>query len=315
MADEDQELHVVFGAGGNLGQAVVRELLRRSKLVRAVVRNGRSFPQAIVETVQGDAADPSSTQRICEGATVVYNCANPPYTKWPELFPALQQGIIAGAAAHNALLVSAENTYMYGDVDRPFTEEMPYQAHTRKGMVRAQMAQELMAAHEQGQVRVIMGRAADFYGPGVLRTNMGERVFLPALTGKKAAIIGNLDVPRDYIFVDDFAQGLVTLAENETAVGQVWHIPNAPTLTQGELVNLIYEEADQTPNVEAIPGMMVKGLGLFNPHLREVAEMLYEFKKPFVIDSSKYQKAFGNQATPHREAIRQTLVWYRQTLK
>ena len=295
-----------------MGQAVVRELLRKGKSVRAVVRNGRLPPQQNLEVAQGDAADASSTQRICEGASVVYNCANPPYTKWPELFPALQQSIVAGAAAHNALLVSAENTYMYGDVDRPLTEEMPYQAHTRKGAVRAQMAKDLIAAHEQGQVRVIMGRAADFYGPGVLRTNIGERVFYPALTGKKASIIGNLDVPRDYIFVDDFAQGLVTLAENETAVGQVWHIPNALTLTQRELVDLIYAEADQTSNVEAMPGMMVKRLGLFNPYLREVAEMLYEFEKPFVIDSSKYQKAFGNQATPHSEAIRQTLAWYRQ---
>ena len=57
---------------------------------------------------------------------------------------------------------------------------------------------------------------------------------------------------------------------------------------------------------------MVKGLGLFNPNLREVAEMLYEFEKPFVIDSNKYQKAFGNHTTPHREAIRQTLAWFQQ---
>ena len=39
--------------------------------------------------------------------------------------------------------------------------------------------------------------------------------------------------------------------------------------------------------------------------------VLYQFEQPFVLDHSKYQRAFGNQSTPHRKAIRRTLGWYR----
>jgi hypothetical protein len=56
----------------------------------------------------------------------------------------------------------------------------------------------------------------------------------------------------------------------------------------------------------------VRTLGLASPLLREVAEMLYEFDEPFVVESSAFVQAFGDIATPHREAVRQTLQWYRR---
>jgi nucleoside-diphosphate-sugar epimerase len=52
--------------------------------------------------------------------------------------------------------------------------------------------------------------------------------------------------------------------------------------------------------------------GLFIPGARETVEMMYEFEKPFVVDSTKFEKTFGVQATPLREAIRQTVAWYRE---
>jgi hypothetical protein len=42
-----------------------------------------------------------------------------------------------------------------------------------------------------------------------------------------------------------------------------------------------------------------------------LAEMLYEFNEPFVVDSSKFVQAFGDIATFHHKAVRQTLEWYR----
>ncbi len=50
--------------------------------------------------------------------------------------------------------------------------------------------------------------------------------------------------------------------------------------------------------------------GLFIPEAREAVEMLYQFEKPFIVDSSKFEQAFGQQATPLPDAIRQTTAWY-----
>ena len=43
-----------------------------------------------VEVVGSDAADPTFTREVSAGASVVYNALNPPYDKWPELFPRLR---------------------------------------------------------------------------------------------------------------------------------------------------------------------------------------------------------------------------------
>jgi hypothetical protein len=52
-------------------------------------------------------------------------------------------------------------------------------------------------------------------------------------------------------------------------------------------------------------------VGLFQPDVREFLEMYYEFDEPFIVDDSQFRSAFGNGVTPHEEAIRETVAWYR----
>jgi nucleoside-diphosphate-sugar epimerase len=308
--NSSNELHVIFGTGP-LGKATMRELLKQGKRVRMVNRKGAAEVPAEVEIMKGDATDPASTRQLSEGASVVYNCTNPPYTKWPEMFPPLQAGILEGAAAAGAKLVSAENTYMYGEVDGPQTENLPNAAHTRKGRTRARMAEDLLAAHQSGKVRAAIGRASDFYGPEVLGSATGDRLFYPLLAGKKVSVPGNLDAPHTYTYIDDFGKGLVKLGEDDRALGQIWHIPSAPTLTTRQFLELAFEVAGLKPNYGVLPDYMLKLAGLFIPEAREVVEMLYEFKKPFIVDHSKYERTFGSEITPHREALAKTIEWFR----
>jgi hypothetical protein len=39
--------------------------------------------------------------------------------------------------------------------------------------------------------------------------------------------------------------------------------------------------------------------------------VIYEFEKPFVVDSSKFERTFGVVATPIAGAIKATVAWYR----
>ena len=131
--DPTGQLHVVFGTGP-VGQAIARALLARGHRVRAVNRSGRAALPPEVELIAGDAGDPGFAALASAGSCVVYNALNPPYHQWPELFPRLQQGVLAGAARAGARLVAMENLYGYGPASgRPFTEEHPLRATTRKG--------------------------------------------------------------------------------------------------------------------------------------------------------------------------------------
>jgi nucleoside-diphosphate-sugar epimerase len=306
------ELHVVFGAGP-VGRSVMEELVRQGKPVRVVSRSGSmdEVPQG-VELVAADLYGPASVRKVAQGAAVAYQCAQPHYWEWPEKFPPLQAAIIEGLADQGTRLVIAENLYMYGDTDgQPLTEDLPYRAHTRKGKVRAAMAEAALAAHRAGKVQVAIGRASDFFGPWALGSSHGERVFYPALAGKAASFLGKLDIPHTTTYIPDFGRALVLLGERDEALGRVWHVPNdQPQITQRQFAALIFEEAGLPPKVSGMSKLMLRLGGLFIPSAREMVEMAYEFEKPFVVDSSKFEQTFGMKATPIQEAIKATATWY-----
>jgi nucleoside-diphosphate-sugar epimerase len=310
---DNGELHVVYGTGA-VGMAVMDELVQRGpRRVRMINRSGRARVPHGVEVVGGDATDEAFTREASEGASVVYFALNPPYDKWPELFPRLQAGVLEGAANAGAKLIAMENLYMYGPTDgRPITEDLPYAATTRKGTVRASMSKELMEAHKSGRVRVAIGRASDFFGPRALTSAAGEQVFGRAVDGKSAQVAGDPDQPHTYTYAPDIGKGLVILGEREEALGQAWHLPSPETVTTREFVEMIFEEVGKPARVQAAPKILLRALGLFNPGMRETIEMLYEFEEPFVLDDSRFKQEFGDHATLLREAIQRTVRWYRE---
>ncbi|MDX1991220.1 MAG: NAD-dependent epimerase/dehydratase family protein [bacterium] len=304
------ELHVVFGAGP-VGKGIARELAAKGKQVRIVNRSGKAADlPASVEVCGTDAYNHENARRVTEGAAVIYQAAQPEYHEWVEKFPPLQTSILEAAAAARAKLVVVENLYSYGDTNgKPLTETLPANAHTRKGKLRSAMTDQLMAAHQAGKVQVTIGRASNFYGPEY--DVMAEMVFYPALAGKKANALGSLDQPHSFTYVPDFAKALVILGEHDSALGQIWHIPNAPALTQREFLTLTFEAAGQPANIGSIGSLMMRIGGLFNPSAKETIEMMYEWTKPFVVDSSRFTRAFGLEATPIKEGIRHTIAWCR----
>ena len=244
---------------------------------------------------------------------MVYQASQPRYNEWPEKFPPLQQSIIEGLTGSSAKLVLIENTYMYGEMNgRAFSEDMPYKAHTRKGRVRGEISTAAFAAHKQGRVRVTAARGGNFFGPWGTDSTMGERVFYPLLRGKPAQLIGRTDIPHTHTYIKDFGRALVLLGERAEADGQVWHVPNdQPRMAQGELVRMFAEEAGVEPKMSSMGKFTMSIGGLFIPEAKETVEMMYEFEKPFIIDSSKFEKTFGMKATPIREAITETAAWYK----
>jgi nucleoside-diphosphate-sugar epimerase len=309
---DGKELHVVFGASGGIGQAVARVLAARGKRVRAVNRSGKADLPKAVEVRQADATDPASAGEACRGATTVYNCAGLPYIEWAAKFPPIMAGLIEAAGAAGANLIFADNLYCYGPVAGPITENLPYRPIGAKGRVRAQLAETLMAAHQSGKVRAAIGRASDYYGPGVVNSFTGADMFRRLLAGKRVMWTGSLDEAHSLSFIEDFARGLVTLGERDEALGQAWHIPCAEALTGRQFLGMAFELASRPAKIGSYSRLFLTAAGLFMPVAREAVEMLYEFEAPFVVDSRKFEKVFGpSPATPHREALGRTIAWFR----
>jgi nucleoside-diphosphate-sugar epimerase len=244
---------------------------------------------------------------------VLYACAQPAYTRWPEEFPAIQAGLLEAAARAEATYVSMENVYGYGPVDGPLTEDLPLVATDRKGEVRARMAQEVLDAHAAGRVRTTAGRASDFYGPHVEASAVGERFFPRILAGRSVQVVGDPDQPHTFTSIGDIGRALVTLGSDDRAWGRAWHLPNAPTVSVRAFADLAAAQAGTGPaKVTSVPGVVLAVLSRFIPDLREVREMLHEWDRPFVVDASAYAETFGDDWTPLADGLDATLAWYRE---
>ena len=102
----------------------------------------------------------------------------------------MTKGILEGVSRTGAKLIYGDNLYMYGNTkDKPISENLPYNATGHKGKVRAQTAEVLLDAHKRGEIKVVIGRGSDFYGPLVLNSTLGEMFFKSALSGKPANLL------------------------------------------------------------------------------------------------------------------------------
>jgi len=304
-------LHVVFGAG-QVGRALAGHLARSGAQVRAVSLHRPSGLDDGIDWRAADVSDPEAAVDAAKGAAVVYQCLNAPYTNWERLFPPLQRGVLAAAERVGALLVTLENVYGYGPTGgRAMTEDLPLAATTVKGRTRAAMTKELLRAEETGRVRIAIGRASDFFGPGVTESTLGRQVFAKAVAHKRAVFLGNPKLPHTYSYVPDIAAGLATLGTDDRAVGGVWHLPGPETVTTRALLDLVAADLGHPVGIRSLPKVAVRALGVAIPLMRGLAEMSYEFDAPFVLDTTKYVSTFGTAGTPLASAIEETVGWYR----
>lgn len=301
---------VVLGAGP-IGLAVARHLADAGHEVTLVTRQGRPTGIAGVRSRAADLTDRAAAIAACAGAATVFHCAAPPYHRWPEEFPALQENILQASARAGAVLVVVENLYGYG-VAGTLTEDLPLAATTRKGRVRADLTRRLFAAHAAGEVRAVVGRASDFVGAGVTASSLGDRVWPRLLSGKPVDWFGDPDAVHSFTHVPDLACALVRLASGETAWGRAWHVPSPRPRTPRDILAEAAELAGvPVPKLRQTPVWLLRAAGVFVPAARELPEMSYSFAQPFIMDHAAYDAAFGDTATPWRDVLSATLDWWR----
>ena len=303
--------HVVLGAGP-VGRSVAAALAARGVTPAVVTRSGTAVPGA--SSAVADISDPAQAAAAVASAQVVFQCTSPAYHQWPAKFPALQASVVDAAAAAGALLVVAENLYGYGPGTGLLTEDRPLTAATRKGAVRARLWEDLAAAHQAGRLRVVAGRASDFYGPGVGGGSVvGDRFFGALLRGKPAEVLGDPDRLHTYTYIADFGEALVALSETEATWGRAWHVPSAPAVTTRSFAAQAADLAGVAvpgtgPRLRRLAPWQLRLVGLGVPAVREMPEMMYQFEQDWVVDYSAYAAAVGGRATPMRTALAATVA-------
>lgn len=311
--DRSTSLHVVIGAG-QIGRQLARLLGAAGYRVRLVRRGTPGPTMPSVSWLQGDITEAGFADKACEGAVTVYNCANPSdYSKWDGVLQPLFGAIRDAAARAGAKLVVLDNLYGYG---RPgggaLREDTPQRPCSEKGEIRKEVAEEMMAAHERGDLEVAIGRAADFFGPGTGNSVYGDRLLQALDAGKPIEGFGDVDLPRSYSYTPDVAFGLAVLGTQPGAMGRVWHLPVSSQSSTREFIDKVAAVYGRQVKIRKMPRWAVKAVGLFIPALAAMVEMLYQWEEAFVVDDSRFRETFGVKATPVDEAIAHTVETWRQ---
>ena len=306
-------MQTIIGINGITGKGVAAELLHKGFKVKGISRRDTPGPWT---HEKGDVLNKEQIMQAVAGSEVVYACFGLEYDikVWRRDWPVAIENVIEACLAANAKLVFIDNVYMYGLVEGTMTEETPMRPTSEKGKVRMAVAERILDAFKNRGLRGTILRAADFYGPDCEKSMITETVFKNLAKGKTAQWLGKTDKVHAFTYVPDLCKAAVTLGLDARADGQVWHAPTHPeVLTGKQWVEIIAKEMGRKPGIMALGSFMVGLLGLFIPILREIREMLYQYKHDYRFSSEKYERTFGDVApTPYPEGIQATAQFYKK---
>jgi nucleoside-diphosphate-sugar epimerase len=301
------DVQMVIGAGA-IGSATAQLLATRGERVRLVTRSGGGPEHRAIERVAADASDAEALSRLAEGVAVIYSCAGPAYPRWAADWPPLAAALLRAAETSGALLITTGNLYGYGAVDGLMTENLPLRPNSEKGRVRVRIWNEALAAHRAGRIRTAEVRGSDYLGAGAV-TPLSVLVLPKVLAGKRAAVPADLDATHSWTYTGDVARTHLAVAADADAWGRAWHVPTGPPKSIREVATRTAELAGApAPRLSAMPYPLLWLGGLFNPMARASLETQYQFREPFVLDSSAATEAFGITPTPLDDALRETIA-------
>ncbi|MFI2706794.1 NAD-dependent epimerase/dehydratase family protein [Nocardioides sp. CER28] len=300
---------IVIGAGP-VGTTIALRLAEQGRPVRLLTRSGSGPDHPLVERRRADAGDATALADHLAGATAVFDCMHASAYRvdtWRAELPRAEHAVLEAAGKAGAVVVFPESLYSFGRVDAPITETSPREASTGKAAVRV----ELLRQRHESATPTVSVAASDFYGPHVRNAHAGERMVPTVMAGRTMWVIGDAGAPHSWTYVPDFAAAMIRGADHEALWNTFLLAPTAPAVSQRRLVATYAEAAGVTaPAVHGIPAWALHALGLVHRDTRELAEMSYQFARPFVIDSSASQRRLDLEPTPLEVGARETVDWW-----
>ena len=311
-----ENLHAVLGATGSLGINIVFELVNNGKQVVAVARNKKKaeeiFKDHDVIIRQADLMNLDELKDAIKGTSFVYHCGGLSYEKWLKFFPVMNTNILDAVKGEKAVLIYADNLYMYGKMQNSkINEGHPISKESKKGYLRHILANEILESHKKGEIQAVIARSGDFYGPNVTN-GFVKPLFYNPIHDKSASWLIDSSQSHSLIFIKDMAKAMIKLAINPDTYGSIWHIPGDKAITGANFTRLIGSELGKEVKIKVLSLAMIKILSLFVPIVKELKELQFQWKYPFIIDGIKFKTRFPNyQATNHEEAITETITWFK----
>jgi nucleoside-diphosphate-sugar epimerase len=298
-------MQTILGSSGVIGKELAKALPKYTNKVRLVSRNPKKANESD-ELFKANLLNSDETMKAVEGSEVVYLTVGLEYdiNVWRTQWPPLMKNVIDACKKINSKFVFFDNVYSYGRVDGWMTEDTPAKPDSKKGKVRAELNKMILNEVEQGNLKAIIAKAADFYGPETPLSFVNSMVFENFKKGKKAQWMLDVNKKHSFTYTPDAGKGTAILGNTESAYNQIWHLPtNKNVLSGKEFIELAAKARGVKPDYMVVKKWMIQMLGLFNKVIRESVEMLYQNDSDYLFDSTKFEKAFNFKPISYEEGI------------
>ncbi len=301
---------LITGATGAVGSAVVRQLAAEGKEIRAFVRDEEKFrrllPDVSAEVITGNALNPDDVRQAVEDVKVIFHCVNFPLTQFERNLEAAKV-LIEAASEGKPHIVFPGNTWVFGKPARtPITPETPFNPPSPIARIKAQVDELLM----NSGLPVTVVHLPDFYGPGVVNP-LVRPLFENALAGRDVKFPGPVDVPHEFIYIDDAARALIAVAGREACFGKRYTVGGVGPITVRKFVELIYRAASTKGRVRGMPPWLLRLAGLFSAEARTASGIMHVFAWDTTMDGSAFRRETGfTPQVGYEEGIRQTVAWF-----
>lgn len=303
-------MQTIIGSGGAIGVPLAKELTSYTDSIRLVSRNPVKVNEHD-ELFPLDVTDFNMLDEAVSGSEIAYVTIGFEYNSrvWEKVWPSFIGAVIDSCIKHNSKLVFFDNVYMYDRSEIPHMTEMSsVNPPSRKGRVRKTVQDMIIDAIGSGRLKAMITRSADFYGPFLRGSMIGQMVISNLLKNKDPMTFGDPDRIHTFTYTPDAGRAMALLGNTPDAYGQVWHLPTTKEkLTYNQWIDLIAGEMKKKARVRVIPVWVVKLMGIFSPVMREFPEMMYQYETDYIFDSSKFEKRFNTLATPPEKGVRDLL--------
>lgn len=302
-------MQTILGSTGVIGTELAKSLTQYTDKIRLVSRNPKSV-NSTDQLVIADLTNPEQVLNAVEGSDVVYLTAGLQYkiNIWQTQWPIIMKNVISACKTHKAKLVFFDNVYAYGLVKGWMKEDTLVNPVSKKGEVRAQIAQMIMNEVERGSLDAMIARAADFYGPNTPLSFATVTVFQNLKRGKKAQWFIDANKKHSMTYTPDAGKATAILGNTSSAYNQIWHLPtDKNALTGKEFIELTAKAFGVEPRYTVLKKWMIQVVGTFIPVVKESIEMLYQNEHDYLFESTKFEKAFNFTPTSYQDGIAETV--------
>ena len=266
---------LVTGASGFIGSHLCETLLAKGYKVRAFVRYTskqnigwlKDINKKDLEIVFGDIVDFDSVKNAVEGCDYIFNLAasiSVPYSfKNPQTFidtniigalNILRTSIIFKKKIKKIIQISSSEVYGNNlfKTKKILKEDTVTIAESPYAATKISSDNIAISMHQSSEVPVIVARPFNTFGPrqslrAVIPTLITQ--FLSLNQNNNDVIIGNLKTSRDFVYVQDTADALVSLLKSSCKPGNIYNVCTEKSFTINEIIEILKIISKKNPKI------------------------------------------------------------------